>query len=332
MANSDQQWSGKRVLVTGAGGFIGSHLAERLTELGAKVRALVRYNSTGRWGWLDTTPLAGEMEVLAGDVCDPDCVHRAVAGVDIVFHLAALIGIPYSFDAPHSYLRTNVEGSLNVFQASLKHNVERVVHTSTSEVYGTALYVPIDEKHPLQSQSPYAATKVGADRMAESFHRSFGLPVVILRPFNTYGPRQSARAVIPTIISQCAAGGPVQLGSLTPTRDLNFVSDTVEAFVCAAGSVKAEGQEVNVGTGREISIGDLAKTIMKIMNVSCSVECQQERVRPRDSEVERLVAANDRARDLLDWQPFVSLDEGLRCTIAWLKDNRDAFRPGAYAV
>src|SRR5438270_1319427 len=225
--------SGKTVLVTGAGGFIGSHLTERLVALGARVRALVRYSSTGTWGWLDSSPVKRDIEVIAGDVADRDSVRRAVQGTEVVFHLAALVGIPYSYEAPRSYVRTNIEGTLNLLQAALDTGVHRFVHTSTSEVYGTARYVPIDEAHPLQAQSPYSATKIGADKLAETFHLSFGLPVVVVRPFNTYGPRQSARAVVPTIISQCLAGSQVKLGNLTPTRDLNFVTDTAEAFVKA---------------------------------------------------------------------------------------------------
>ena len=333
MASAENQWSGKKVLVTGAGGFIGSHLTERLVSLGARVRGLVRYTSTGGWGWLDSSPVRGEVEVFTGDVADRDSVRRAVQGTEVVFHLAALIGIPYSYQAPLSYVRTNVEGTLNVLQAALEAGVQRVVHTSTSEVYGTARSVPIDEAHPLQGQSPYSATKIGADKLAEAFHLSFGLPVVVIRPFNTYGPRQSARAVIPTIITQCLSGSPVKLGNLAPTRDLNFVTDTAEGFVKAGSSRESVfGQVINIGTGQEISIGDLARKIAGLLGVSLQIEQDAQRLRPDGSEVERLCAENARARDLLGWRPQVSLDEGLSRTIDWLKGHLDRYRPDSYTV
>jgi NAD dependent epimerase/dehydratase len=333
LASAEEAWSGKRVLVTGAGGFIGSHLAERLVSLGARVRALVRYTSTGTWGWLDSLPVKQEIEVVTGDVGDRDSAARAVRGAEVVFHLAALVGIPYSYEAPRSYVRTNIEGTLNLLQAALESEVHRFVHTSTSEVYGTARYVPIDEAHPLQGQSPYSATKIGADKLAEAFHLSFGLPVVVARPFNTYGPRQSARAVIPTIITQCLSGGAVKLGNLTPTRDLNFVTDTAEGFVKAgSSSAAALGQVVNLGTGREISVGDLAQKIAALAGVPLRIEQESQRLRPENSEVERLCAANARAAELLGWCPQVTLDEGLSRTIDWLKDHRDRYRPGSYAV
>ncbi len=254
-----------KVLVTGAGGFIGSHLAEKLVELGADVRALVHYNALGAAGWLDTSPRRNDMQVVAGDITDRDSVRQAVRDREVVFHLAALIAIPYSYQAPESYVRTNVLGTLNVLQAALEAGARRVVHTSTSEVYGTARYVPIDEQHPLQGQSPYSASKIGADQLAESFHRAFGLPVVTVRPFNTFGPRQSARAVVPTIITQCLAGKTVRLGSLTPTRDLNFVANTADGFVAAAAAPAAVGRTINLGTGREISVGDLARMIAQLV-------------------------------------------------------------------
>jgi dTDP-glucose 4,6-dehydratase len=325
-------WTDKKVLVTGAGGFIGSHLTERLVDLGADTRAFVHYNSLGRWGWLDYSPLKSQIEIVAGDIADRDSVKHAVQGVDIVFHLAALIGIPYSYHAPLSYVRTNVEGTLNVLQSAREVGVERVVHTSTSEAYGSAQYVPIDEHHPLQGQSPYSATKIGADKLAEAFHTSFGLPVVTLRPFNTYGPRQSDRAVIPTIISQCLEGDTLRLGNVSPTRDFNYVADTAEGFICAAKSPQAVGRVVNVGTGKEISIGDLAHKIATLMGKSIRIECENERVRPEESEVDRLCAANDRAKELLDWGPRHTLDEGLRLTIDWIKEHDEHYRPERYAI
>jgi dTDP-glucose 4,6-dehydratase len=259
-------------------------------------------------------------------------VRKAVKGVDVVFHLAALIGIPYSYHAPFSYVRTNVEGTLNVLQAALEADVERVVHTSTSEVYGTAQYVPIDEQHPLQGQSPYSATKIGADKLAEAFHCSFGVPVVTVRPFNTYGPRQSDRAVIPTIIVQCMKGEGIRLGNLSPTRDFTYVADTVEGFICAAQSQWSVGEVINIGCGREISIGDLAHKIAILMNKPVETECENERVRPDSSEVERLCAANDRAKKLLNWEPHYTLDQGLRLTIEWIGEYGEYYRPDTYAI
>ena len=332
MGESALSWIDKRVLVTGAGGFIGSHLTERLVQLGARTRAFVHYNSMGTWGWLDHSPLKNELEIIAGDISDRDSVRKPVQGVDVVFHLAALIGIPYSYHAPLSYVRTNVEGTLNVLQAALEANVGRVVHTSTSEVYGTAQYLPIDEQHPLQGQSPYSATKIGADELAGAFYCSFGLPVVTLRPFNTYGPRQSARAVVPTIITQCMVGDVVRLGNLHPTRDLSYVADTVEGFICAARNSKAIGQVVNIGSGQEISIGDLTHKIAALMGKSVKIESEKERVRPEKSEVERLCASKDRARELLGWKPRYSLDAGLRLTIDWIGDHLEHYRPDTYTI
>lgn len=326
-------WTGKRVLVTGAGGFIGSHLAERLTELGARTRALVRYTSNGNWGWLDSSQRKGDMEVMLGDIRDRDSVREAMRDVDQVFHLAALIAIPYSYHAPDSYVQTNVVGTLNVLQTARDAGVERVVHTSTSEVYGTARYVPIDEKHPLQGQSPYSASKIGADKMAEAFHLSFGLPVVTVRPFNTYGPRQSARAVIPTIVTQCLAGQrTIRLGNLEPTRDLSHVFDTVEGFLAAATSQQAVGQVLNLGNGKEISIGDLARRIAGLTGADVEIECDEQRVRPAGSEVERLLADNGQMRALTGWQPQMTLDDGLRGTIEWIRENMGRFRVGTYTV
>ena len=326
------EWRGTRVLVTGAGGFIGSHLAERLVELGGSVRALVRYRSNGSWGWLDHSPLKGELEVVAGDVTDRDAVTQALQGVEVVFHLAAFIAIPYSYQAPESFIRANAQGALTLLQAARAQGVARFVHTSTSEVYGTAPSVPITEEHPLQAQSPYAASKIAADKLVESFGLSFGLPVVTVRPFNTFGPRQSARAVVPTIITQCLTEPTVRLGNLTPTRDLTYVTDTVEGFVRAASAPQAVGRTINLGTGREISIGDLARLIAELSERQVDVVQEPQRVRPQASEVERLLADNRLARELLDWQPAVPLEEGLRLTIEWMREHLDGYRPGAYVV
>jgi NAD dependent epimerase/dehydratase len=326
------EFEGKTVLVTGAGGFIGSHLTECLAEQSARVRAFVHYNALGSTGWLDKSPWRDKIEILAGDICDRDSVRTAMQGAEVVFHLAALIAIPYSYRAPDSYVRTNVIGTLNVLQSARELGVGRVVHTSTSEVYGTARHVPIDEAHPLQGQSPYSASKIGADKMAEAFHLSFGLPVVTVRPFNTFGPRQSARAVIPTIISQALEGGVVRLGSLHPTRDLNFVSNTVDGFLRAALEPAAIGRTVNLGSGREISIGDLAALIGRIMDRRLEITSEDQRIRPERSEVERLLADNVLAASLLNWRPTVGLEEGLRRTIEWVKANRDKYCPQKYTV
>ena len=332
MGGSAMNWTGKRVLVTGAGGFIGSHLTERLVALGAEVRALVHYNALGSAGWLDHSPVRESAHVMAGDICDRDSVRRATEGREVVFHLAALIAIPYSYHAPESYIRTNIQGTLNVLQAARETGAGCVVHTSTSEVYGTAQYVPIDEAHPLQGQSPYSASKIGADKIAEAFHLSFGVPVVTVRPFNTFGPRQSARAVIPTIIAQLLAGEKVRLGSLHPTRDLNFVANTVEGFVQAAAAPAALGQTINLGTGREISVGVLAETIARLMGRPISIQSEDQRIRPDKSEVERLLASHARAASLLGWTPAVTLEDGLQRTIEWLAANRAQYRPHAYAI
>ncbi|MFH1058085.1 MAG: SDR family NAD(P)-dependent oxidoreductase [Pseudomonadota bacterium] len=325
-------WQGGTVLVTGAGGFIGSHLAERLVREGARVRALVHYNAPGLWGWLDHSPLKDQMEVVAGDICDRDSVAGAMAGVETVFHLAALIAIPYSYAAPASYLRTNAEGALNVLSAARALGGVRVVHTSTSEVYGSAQTVPIAEDHPLVGQSPYSASKIAADKLAESFHLSFGLPVVTVRPFNTFGPRQSARAIIPTIITQALADQPIRLGNLHPTRDLNYVANTVDGFLAAASCEAAIGRTINLGSGREISIGDLAQLICKLLDKPALFEQEARRMRPAGSEVERLLADNTLARSLLGWTPAVSLEDGLAATIAWLRENLGRYRVGVYAV
>ena len=325
-------WNGKRVLVTGAGGFIGSHLTERLVALGASTRALVHYSALGTWGWLDHSPARDHIEVLAGDICDRDSVRQAMEGREVVFHLAALIAIPYSYHAPASYVRTNIEGTLNLLQAARDGGVARVVHTSTSEVYGTARYVPIDEAHPLQGQSPYSASKIGADKMVEAFHRSFGVPAVTLRPFNTFGPRQSARAVIPTIVTQCLSGDRVRLGSLHPTRDLNYVDNTVDGYLLAATRPEAIGQTINVGSGREISVGDLVQLIARLVGKPITVESEADRVRPEKSEVGRLLADGALARKLLGWEPALSLEEGLQRTIEWMRAHLERYRPGVYVL
>ena len=329
--------AGKKVVVTGADGFIGSHLTEALVAHGADVTAFCYYNSFGAWGWLDTAPATttGQLRIFMGDVRDPNGVREALKGADAVFHLAALIGIPFSYHSPDSYVDTNVKGTLNVLQAARDLELERVVVTSTSEVYGTALYVPIDEMHPRQGQSPYSATKIGADAMAEAFYRSFDLPVVTVRPFNTYGPRQSARAVIPTIITQLLAGATqLKLGSVTPTRDLNYVADTVAGFIALAECDAAIGRDVNVGSGREISVGDLAGKLIEITGASATIVTDDARLRPEKSEVERLLASNELVRELTGWEPGVSLDEGLRRTVEWFGDesNRNRYKWDTYNV
>jgi NAD dependent epimerase/dehydratase len=327
----------ERVLVTGAGGFIGSHLVETLLQQGLRVRALVRYNSTNSWGWLDRLPeeLKQGLEVVAGDIRDPHGVMTACADVDQVFHLAALIGIPYSYVAPDSYVDTNIKGTLNVLQAARAHGIERVLATSTSEVYGTARQVPITEEHPRQGQSPYSASKIGADHLALSYHMSFGTPVTVVRPFNTYGPRQSARAVIPTIITQLLAGArELKLGSLHPTRDLVHVSDTAAAFVAIAGCKDLIGQEVNIATGSEISVGELARLLMELTGTEAGIVSSDERTRPAASEVERLLGSAAKLNLATGWQPKHDLRSGLRSTIAWFMDptNRSGYKWNLYNV
>jgi NAD dependent epimerase/dehydratase len=325
-------WNGRRVLVTGAAGFIGSHLTERLVALGANVRALVRYNSSGRRGWLEDSPVKDSIEVVFGDVRDFFGVREAMQEREVVFHLAALIGIPYSYSAPQSYLHTNIEGTMNVLQAVRELEIERLVCTSTSEVYGTARYVPMDETHPLQGQSPYSASKIAADKLAESYFLSFGVPVTIARPFNAYGPRQSSRAIIPTIITQALVGSEVRLGSLLPTRDFNFVADIVEGFICAATVQDAIGQVINFGTGMEVSIGQLADTLGRLIGKELNLITENQRVRPENSEVERLCADATLAQDILGWKPSVCLQDGLRQTIEWFERNLHCYRADAYAV
>ena len=332
MGGSSLNWENRSVLITGAGGFIGSHLAERLVQEGAKVTSMVHYNALGKWGWLDHSSFVNSMRVIPGDICDRDSLRAAMEGAEFIFHLAALIAIPYSYHAPFSYVRTNIEGTLNILQIARQVGVKRVIHTSTSEVYGTARYTPIDEAHPLQGQSPYSASKIGADKMVEAFNLSFGLPVVTVRPFNTFGPRQSARAVIPTIITQGLRGEAVRLGNLRPTRDLNYVSNTVDGFLMAAQAEQAVGRTINLGSGREISIGDLAGMIGKLMNRDIIIEADKQRYRPDNSEVERLIADAKLANHLLGWQPKISLEEGLQKTIEWIKANPEAYRAGIYVV
>jgi dTDP-glucose 4,6-dehydratase len=332
---------GKTVLVTGADGFIGSHLVEYLVEHGCKVRAFVYYNSFNSWGWLDHLPkqTLDAVEVFAGDIRDPFGIKTAMQGCDVVLHLAALIAIPYSYHSPASYVQTNVTGTLNVVQAARELGVEKIVHTSTSEVYGTAQFVPITEAHPLQGQSPYSASKIGADQMAMSFYSSFDTPVATIRPFNTYGPRQSARAVIPTIITQLLQGkNTIKLGAISPTRDFNFVADTVRGFVAVAESDKAIGEVINIGSGFEISIGDTAKLIGEALSKQVEIETDEARMRPGKSEVERLLACNQKARDLLDWQPeYAGVDgfkRGIQLTAEWFADpeNLRGYKADIYNV
>ncbi len=322
-----------KLLVTGADGFIGSHLTEELVKRGYQVKAFVCYNSFNTWGWLDTLPEAvmKHVEIFQGDIRDPNGVYEAMKEVDAVFHLAALIAIPFSYHSPDTYVDTNIKGTLNVLQAARKLETKRVLVTSTSEVYGTAQYVPIDEKHPFQGQSPYSATKIGADRLAESFYRSFGLPVTIVRPFNTYGPRQSARAVIPTVITQLLAGKrEIKLGSLTPTRDFNYVKDTADGFISIYESECTIGEEINIATQKEISIGQLAKELIRQINPEAEIICDGERLRPEKSEVNRLLGCNEKILRLTDWRPKYSLEEGLKHTIEFLKENLDRYKTEIY--
>ncbi len=322
-----------KALVTGADGFIGSHLTEKLLEAGHQVRAFVFYNSFNSWGWLDTLPKdkLREIEIFAGDVRDPNGVRKAVAGMDEVYHLAALIAIPFSYHSPDSYVDTNIKGTLNILQAARDHNASRVLVTSTSEVYGTAQYVPIDEKHPFQGQSPYSATKIGADRLAESFYRSFQLPVTIVRPFNTYGPRQSARAVIPTVITQLLDGKTdIKLGAVTPTRDFNYVLDTVAGFQAIAQTAATIGGEINIASGTEISIGELAAELIRQINPAARIECEEIRLRPENSEVNRLLGSNHKLTQLTGWQPQYTLARGLQETIAWMEQNLDRYKTDIY--
>jgi len=322
----------KTVLVTGAAGFIGSHLTEHLVKLGAKTRALVRYSSTGTAGWLDQSPVRNDIEVCLGDVRDPDSLQKAMKGADVVFHLAALIGIPYSYEAPLSYVRTNVEGTLNVLQAARELGVSRVIQTSTSEVYGNAPEFPITELTPLRGQSPYSASKISSDQLAYSYFCSFKLPVVILRPFNTYGPRQSARAVIPTIISQALTQNEIRLGNLAATRDLTYVSDTCDGFVKAAESASAPGEVIQLGNGRDVSVAFLAETVLKILGKKLPVVCSEDRVRPEASEIDRLLSSPEKANAMLGWKPTIAIEEGLAKVVEWMRPNIGAYRADKYVV
>jgi len=327
----------KKILVTGAGGFIGSHLVERLLKEECDVRVFVYYNSFNSWEWLDSFPKnkLSKIEILTGDIRNADSVRKAVKNVDVIFHLAALIGIPFSYYSPESYVDTNIKGTLNILQASKDCGVKKVLITSTSEVYGTAKYVPIDEGHPRQGQSPYSATKIGADHLAESFYRSFNLPVTIVRPFNVYGPRQSARAVIPTIITQLLSGAKkVKLGSLSPTRDLVYVKDAAGAFVEIAKSDKTVGEEVNIAMQTEISIEDLAKKLINMIDSKAKIITDRKRLRPKRSEVERLVGSNDKIKRLTGWKPKYTLERGLKETVKWFSKeaNLRLYKPDIYNV
>ncbi len=325
----------KKVLVTGADGFIGSHLVERLLNDGYDVRAFVFYNSFNTWGWLDSfsSETLKKIDVFTGDIRDPNAVRTAMKGMDAVLHLAALIAIPFSYYAPDAYVDTNIKGTLNVLQAARDLNTQRILITSTSEVYGTAQYVPIDEKHPYQGQSPYSATKIGADRLAESFYRSFNLPVTIVRPFNTFGPRQSARAVIPTIITQLLAGKTeIRLGSLAPTRDFNYVKDTARGFVEILKSDRTIGEEINIATQKEVSIGQLAEELIRQINPKAKIICDEQRLRPAKSEVERLLGCNEKILSLTDWKPRYTFEEGLAETVAFLRENLEKYKADIYNI
>jgi NAD dependent epimerase/dehydratase len=334
VSNSSQAWSGRRVLVTGAGGFIGSHLAEALVHAGASVRAFVRYNSRGDHGLLELAEpeVAQEIDVFRGDLANPEAVAGAVEDRDIVLHLGALIPIPYSYRHPREFVTSNVEGTLNILEASRRSDVQRVIHISTSEVYGTARTVPIDEEHPLHPQSPYAATKVGADQIALSYQRSFGTPVAIVRPFNTFGPRQSARAVIPTIITQALSRGVIELGATHTTRDFLYVGDTAAGIMHAGLAEGIEGEVINLGTGVEVTIAEVAERVLRLLDKELSISLDEQRLRPPDSEVERLIADTTKAKRLLGWEPEVDLDEGLRRTIEWMSGALGSYKSSLYNV
>ncbi len=325
----------KKILVTGADGFIGSHLTEELVKQGNKVKAFAYYNSFNTWGWLDTLPedIMKEVDVFTGDIRDPNGVREAMKGMDEVYHLAALIAIPFSYHSPDAYVDTNIKGTLNVLQAARDIDVSRLLVTSTSEVYGTAQYVPIDEQHSFQGQSPYSATKIGADRLAESFYRSFNMPITIVRPFNTYGPRQSARAVIPTIITQLLAGKEeIELGSLTPTRDFNYVKDTVNGFIEISKSDKTIGEEINIATQQEISIGELAQELIKQINPYAKIICDEQRLRPEKSEVNRLLGSNVKIKQLTNWKPNYTFEQGITETVEFFKNNLDKYKTNIYNI
>lgn len=331
---SDAWWRGRRVLVTGGGGFIGSHLVEALARRGARVRALVRYNSRNHWGWLEGSALGDGTEIVRGDVTDAEAARNAVRDVEVVFHLAALMAIPYSYTNPREFVSTNVVGTANLLDAARELGTARFVMTSTSEVYGTALRVPIDEEHPLQAQSPYAATKIAAEKLVESYGRSFAMPVVNLRPFNTYGPRQSTRAFIPTVIAQALASDRVKLGATSPIRDLVFVDDTVRGFLAAGSSPAAVGETVNLATGRGAAVGDVARRLVELVGRPVEIEHDPSRVRPAGSEVHRLVGSTEKAKRILGWEATVSLDDGLRRTVEWFRDAAGSVlsKPHLYAT
>ncbi len=325
----------KNILVTGADGFIGSHLTEELVKQGHKVKAFAYYNSFNTWGWLDTLPkdIMKNVEVFTGDVRDPNGVREAMKGMEEVYHLAALIAIPFSYHSPDTYVDTNIKGTLNVLQAARDIDISRLLITSTSEVYGTAQYVPIDELHPFQGQSPYSATKIGADRLSESFYRSFNMPITIVRPFNTYGPRQSARAVIPTIITQLLLGKEeIELGSLTPTRDFNFVKDTANGFIEIAKSDKTIGEEINIATQQEISIGELAQELIRQINPNARIICDEQRLRPEKSEVNRLLGSNEKIKKLTNWKPNYTFEQGIAETVEFFKGNLDKYKTDIYNI
>lgn len=330
----EKKWQERRVLVTGAGGFVGSHLTERLVNLGARVKAFVHYNSRNDWGMIELIPIEvrNEIEVLPADLRNPEAVRKAVSGVEYVFHLGALIGIPYSFVNPRDVIDTNIQGTLNVLLAARDEPVQSIVQTSTSEVYGTAQYVPMDEKHPLNPQSPYAASKVGADKLAESFYKSFAVPVAIVRPFNIYGPRQSARAIVPTIITQALSRDKILLGRLDTTRDLTFVEDAVEGFISLADQSAARGEVVNIGSSSEITIEKLAEKITSLLRKSMEITRDSNRLRPDFSEVERLCADTTKARELIDWDLRVDLDTGLKRTIDWISGHLERYKAGIYNI
>lgn len=327
-------WEDKQVLVTGAGGFIGSHLTEALVKAGSKVRVFIRYDSQDGRGNLEDleSGLLDQIEIIAGDLRDADVIDRSVKGCDAVFHLGALVGIPYSYKNPREVVETNILGTLNILTAGREHGVERIVHTSTSEVYGSALYVPIDESHPLQGQSPYSASKIGADKLAESFYASFDLPVVTIRPFNCYGPRQSARAVIPTLITQALACKEICLGNTETRRDFTFVTDTADGFMKAAESKDGLGKVINIGSGREISIGELAQIVLKIVQSTAEIVVDEARVRPSRIEVNRLLADNRLAKETIGWVPEVSLEEGVKRTVAWIASHMNRFQIEKYQI
>jgi NAD dependent epimerase/dehydratase len=327
-------WQNKKVIVTGSEGFIGSHLTERLVELGAEVTAFVLYNSFNSYGWLDTfkKEIKDSIKIFIGDIRDETSVRKALKDQDIIFHLAALIAIPYSYYAPRSYFETNALGTLNIMQSAREFDCTKIIHTSTSEVYGTAIYTPIDENHPLQAQSPYSASKISADKIAESYYRSFNIPVAVIRPFNTYGPRQSARAVIPTIVSQALTGNEINLGDISTVRDMNYIKDTVQGFIKIAQSDESMGEVINVGSGSGLTIKEIADTVIKLLNKNIKIKLDRRRLRPKKSEVELLICDYSKAERLINWIPEVNLEKGLLETINWIKDNLKYFKPEIYNI